>query len=233
MSWRLAESLVVLLREVNQAAPDRSKLSDGTIGDPAHSSRVSDHNPNEAGVVRALDVTHDPDGGCDAHELAERIRLLGKAGGHPALGPGAYVISRNRIASDTEDGEPWDWEPYSGSNPHDKHAHVSVATAAGGYDSSRLWGVMGDEIDMATKADLRAVVDASLERELRPVLRHLKRIREVMHARHLRILAELDELEANKDADNAFFRKRIREIRTELAGVRADLEQLDDPEAGQ
>jgi len=42
MSWRLARSLEPLRNEVNAAAPNRSKASDGTIGDTAHSSRASD-----------------------------------------------------------------------------------------------------------------------------------------------------------------------------------------------
>lgn len=139
--WRPARSLDRLLDEVNRAAPKRSKAADGSIGDPAHAARASDHNPNPVGVVRARDFTHDPAHGVDGARLAERIRQLGIAG-HPALGPGAYVIWAGRIASATRDGAPWDWEPYTGSNPHTKHVHVSVATAPAGYDSRRAWGVM-------------------------------------------------------------------------------------------
>ena len=141
MSWRVARSLDQLLREVNAAAPHRSTASDGSIGDQAHSARLSDHNPNPAGVVRARDFTHDPAHGCDADQLAEAIRQLGIAG-HPALQAGAYVIRNRRIASATRDGAPWDWEPYAGSNPHTKHVHVSVSAAASGYDCDREWGVM-------------------------------------------------------------------------------------------
>ncbi len=43
MSWRLAKSLVSLRNELNTAYGGRSKVSDGSIGDLAHSSRVSDH----------------------------------------------------------------------------------------------------------------------------------------------------------------------------------------------
>lgn len=158
MSWRVANSLDVLLDEVNAAAPNRSKVADGSIGDTAHSSRASDHNPNPAGVVRARDFTHDPDGGFDAYDFAERVRRLGISG-HPALGSGAYVISCGRIASATQDGQPWDWEPYFGSNPHNHHTHVSVATAAAGYDSTRPWGVMGEPDDMFSDQD-RATLNA-------------------------------------------------------------------------
>ena len=136
MTWRVARSLDTLLAEVNATAPNRSKVADGSIGDTSHQARPSDHNPNSEGVVRARDFTHDPAGGLDAGELAEHVRRLGITG-HPALGPGAYVIWNRRIASATYD---WTWRPYSGSNPHDHHCHVSVSTAASGYDSTAPWG---------------------------------------------------------------------------------------------
>ena len=146
MSWRVARSLDTLLVEVNTAAPKRSRVSDGAIGDLRHQHEASsDHNPfvivDGQGVVRARDFTHDPANGCDAGKLAEAIRQLGIAG-HPALGQGAYVIWNRRIASATLDGRPWDWEPYSGSNPHDHHCHVSVSRAPAGFDSVKRWGVM-------------------------------------------------------------------------------------------
>jgi hypothetical protein len=91
-----------------------------------------------------MDITDDPAGGVDGTRLAEAVRRLGIAG-HPALGPGAYVIHNRRIASATRDGAPWDWEPYNGTNPHTKHVHVSVATAAAGYDNRTPWRVMAKE----------------------------------------------------------------------------------------
>jgi len=166
MSWRVANSLDILLAEVNDAAPNRSKVADGSIGDTAHSSRVSDHNPNPAGVVRARDFTHDPAGGFDAYDFAERVRELGRSG-HPALGAGAYVISCGEIASATYG---WAWRPYTGSNPHDHHTHVSVATAAAGYDSTRPWGVMGEpdmkpeDFDKIQRIVEKAVDDALTQR---------------------------------------------------------------------
>ena len=149
MSWRVADSLNVLLAEVDQAAPGRNKASDGSIGDAAHASRSSDHNPwvidaNGVGVVRARDITDDP-ARMRAAELAIQIAaLLGK---HPALGSGAMVIWNRRIISTDRLSE--GWRPYTGSNPHDKHVHVSVGTR--GYDSTAPWGVLNQEDDMADK----------------------------------------------------------------------------------
>src|SRR5215472_9581086 len=61
--WRVAKSLARLRTQINDAFPQRSKSSDGTIGDAAHASRSSDHNPwivdDGIGVVSAFDVTHD------------------------------------------------------------------------------------------------------------------------------------------------------------------------------
>lgn len=140
MSYRRAKALDTLVAEVNKLAPDRDKASDGWIGDAKHASRSSDHNPwvkdaRGVGVVRAQDVDHDPDGGCDAVRIADIVvALLGK---HPALGSGAYVIFRSRIISTDRLRE--GWRPYSGLNAHKQHIHVSVGYR--GYDSTKKWGI--------------------------------------------------------------------------------------------
>jgi hypothetical protein len=137
MAWRLAQSLVVLRNEVNAAAPNRSKASDGTIGDDAHASGASDHNPNSAGVVCAIDFTHDPGNGADMHRISRAIvkrrpRAL------------KYVIWNRQIWSVARASE--GWRPYGGSNPHTKHMHVSAGVgsdghSAGPYDDTSPWGV--------------------------------------------------------------------------------------------
>lgn len=116
-TWRLADALLKLREQVNAAYPKRSKASDGSIGDTAHSARTSDHNPDAHGVVNAIDITHDPASGCDAGKLAEALRRSRD----PRI---KYVIFGGRIFSSKV--EPWVWRPYSGANRHDKHVHVSV-----------------------------------------------------------------------------------------------------------
>lgn len=143
MAWRVADSLQVLRGELKKAYPLRDTESDGTIGDAAHASRNSDHNPyiidsNGIGVVRAYDIDEDLDGnridsGSDASAIAERLRALGKAG-DPRV---RYVIYEGRIASSKQD---WAWRPYTGPNAHKKHIHLSVVEDPAGYDSTAPWG---------------------------------------------------------------------------------------------
>lgn len=136
MAHRLANSLVRLRSEIDALAPNRSRRSDGWIGDAAHLSRASRHNPNRAGVVTALDLTHDPGGGCDIHAIAERIRQRP----HPNL---AYIISNRRIASKSTG---WRWHTYTGSNPHSIHVHFGVGVGSDSdpgppYDDTKSWGI--------------------------------------------------------------------------------------------
>lgn len=138
--WRVAKSLLTLREQINKAFPKRSKASDGTIGDPAHQSRNSDHNAwvvdGSSGVVTALDITHDPSNGCDAGKLAETLRASKDA-------RIKYIISNARISSPVpKNGKPaWAWRPYTGTNPHRKHFHVSVQPEKAKYDSTATWKI--------------------------------------------------------------------------------------------
>ena len=151
MAWRVARSLDTLLAELNERGPNRSKASDGSIGDAAHASRSSDHNPWRqvagVGVVGARDFTDDPPS-LDCDWLAEHLEAMLRAGEHPALRSGAYVIWDRRIISRDRVAE--GWRPYSGSNPHTKHLHLSVTTDPGGFDSTAPW--LTEEEDMTPEA---------------------------------------------------------------------------------
>jgi hypothetical protein len=139
MAWRLARSLETLRASVNARWPNRDKTSDGTIGDAAHATRSSDHNPwivvAGVGVVRALDIDVN---GIDAAWYAEQLRLLGAAGDHRLTG-GGYVIYNRRITLSNFSG----WAAYTGSNPHTGHVHVSVSTNAAGFDDPAPWAFLG------------------------------------------------------------------------------------------
>lgn len=140
-SWTLALALQVLRSEVNAAYPTRSKVSDGSIGDAAHSSRKSDHNPDQDRIVCAIDVTNeDPDKVNDGSwndDIAERLAEHLLASRDPRI---KYVIWRGRMFSSysTASRKAWTWGKYTGPNGHFKHVHVSV-TQAGKRDASG-WG---------------------------------------------------------------------------------------------
>ncbi|MDR6212186.1 hypothetical protein QE364_003917 [Nocardioides zeae] len=158
-NWRPARSIDTIRAEVNAAAPKRSTRSDGTVGDLAHSNRDSDHNPNEAGVVRATDLTHDPAGGLDCNQLMDE--LAAKLGTHPALGPGAYLIWNRQIISTDRLAE--GWRRYYGVNGHTKHCHVSVARRASGYDSTQRFGVLVPIVRLPASPSLRGLLEDELE----------------------------------------------------------------------
>lgn len=133
MAWRLSKSLEKLRDQVNAAVPRRSKASDGTKGDDAHAARKSDHNPDASGVVRALDITHDPANGVDSEKLAEALRQSRD----PRI---SYVISNRKIAA-SYGAQAWEWRPYSGANAHNHHCHISVVANDGLADSVTPWAI--------------------------------------------------------------------------------------------
>jgi hypothetical protein len=137
-TWRAARSLLVLRAEIDKAHPTRDKTADGIIGDQAHQQRHSDHNPDPHGVVHAIDITTKPGEAIDADTVVERIRQLGKAGDPRLLGNG-YVIYQRRIASAAHQPA-WEWHPYTGSDPHTGHFHLSVTLSAA-CDEMQPWGL--------------------------------------------------------------------------------------------
>lgn len=136
MNWYIAPALEVLRKQLNSLYPNRSKVSDGGIGDAAHASRNSDHNPwvkdsSGKGVVTARDFTHDPQNGLDCNELAKQLT----ASRDPRI---KYIIWNRQICSSAKG---WEWRPYKGSNPHDKHLHLSVQPEARLYADTAAWSL--------------------------------------------------------------------------------------------
>lgn len=136
--WRLAPCLIALFEQADARWPKRSRVSDGSIGDKAHAARKSDHNPSETGYVTAGDLTHDPDMGPDAHAWAEYLRTIRDS-------RVKYVISNGRVWR-SYGTSAWQWTPYTGSNAHEKHVHVSVLDIAEVRNDLRPWfpPVIGD-----------------------------------------------------------------------------------------
>jgi hypothetical protein len=107
--------------------PTRKRDSDGILGDARHQARKSDHNQGNA-----FDVTHDPASGCDGNLIAAAAIKDARV---------TYVIWNrqiwNRSQGDTA------WRPYSGSNPHTKHCHVSIKESARGDLRPWAWAPAG------------------------------------------------------------------------------------------
>lgn len=120
----LAVSLRNLRAECDAWWPNRSKRSDGWIGDTAHASRVSDHNPDENGVVHALDITS---------EGIEPLVLVVAATHHPAT---HYVIFRGHIWSVVHGWRP---RPYDGPDAHRLHVHVSIMHTNRARNARATW----------------------------------------------------------------------------------------------
>ena len=135
--WAVAPTLARLRFELLAAYPALRPAHLQTIGDADHRSRDSDHNPNDHGYVRALDVMNVDHGGPDLRRLALFLRLVGE-GNSQRLNPGGYVIYDRRKAS-AESG--WHWRPYRGDNPHTDHLHVSCSRKPAYYGLQHRWNV--------------------------------------------------------------------------------------------
>ena len=106
--------------------PDRRSTSDGWIGDARHSATKSNHNPDESGCVRAIDI----DSRLDTSEqisiyLADQIRVCAKTDKRIS-----YVIHNGFIASRIMG---FKWRRYRGINPHKKHIHISFTKSGDKY----------------------------------------------------------------------------------------------------
>ena len=131
MKPKLCAAGVKLRAQVNNAYPDRDKSSDGWIADARHlAAGTSDHIPDSAGWVRALDLDRDLSGKSKPDlmpYLADQIRTLAKSDGRIS-----YIIFAGKIASRRS---LWRFIKYRGVNPHNSHLHVSF-TKKGDQDGS-------------------------------------------------------------------------------------------------
>lgn len=156
MPYTIAPACRALLTQATLRAPNRSKVSDGTIGDAAHRARRSAHNPSlkdgtpdPNGVVLAVDLTHDPEHGCDAHALVRDLVARNDRRVYEAISQGR-IWTRKRAAEG--------WRPYRGSNPHDKHAHITVTWEH--RNSTDPWWPREEDDMPLSDADVKRVADA-------------------------------------------------------------------------
>jgi len=100
---------IAVLRQATALRPKRNKASDGLLPSAAHitQSPNSDHNTGYA-----VDLTHDPVNGINCVELFIKLQEDKRV---------KYLIFQGRIWSE-EKGV----LKYTGSNPHNKHIHISI-----------------------------------------------------------------------------------------------------------
>ncbi len=122
----LAPSLARARTEINSRWPRRDHSSDGWIGDPAHRTRPSDHNPNRRGVVDAIDID------VDGINCALLVAILIT---HPAVN---YVIWNRRIWSRSRG---FKVARYTGSDPHTNHIHCSILQTVAAENHTAPWHI--------------------------------------------------------------------------------------------
>ena len=116
---------IAVLRQATAISPSRKKASDGLLPSKAHinQSPNSDHNTGFA-----VDLTHDPKHGIDCFDIFEKLKEDERV---------KYLIFQGKIWSKerAKQGN----RVYTGSNPHNKHLHISINDGMGKDTSPWFW----------------------------------------------------------------------------------------------
>lgn len=117
---RATPAAVAVLRQATALRPKRKKASDGLLPSAAHikQSPNSDHNTGYA-----VDLTHDPENGIDCVEMFVKLQEDKRV---------KYLIFQGKIWSQKNGVY-----SYTGSNPHNKHLHISIKEDCG--DDKSAW----------------------------------------------------------------------------------------------
>ena len=114
LAKKATPAAIAVLRQATALRPKRKKASDGLLPSAAHlkQSPNSDHNTGYA-----VDLTHDPKNDIDCVKLFIELQDDKRV---------KYLIFQGRIWSQTNGVS-----KYTGSNPHDKHLHISIKEGHG------------------------------------------------------------------------------------------------------
>jgi hypothetical protein len=128
---------IAVLRQATALFPKRNKASDGLLPSAAHikASPNSDHNTG-----LAVDLTHDPKNGIDCEFLFEKLKEDKRVD---------YLIHSGKIWSRERSKE--GNRKYTGSNPHNKHLHISIRSAHAN-DTSPWFGFLDKKPSAVSKA---------------------------------------------------------------------------------
>ena len=116
---------ISVLRQATALKPKRKKASDGLLPSAAHikQSPTSDHNTGFA-----VDLTHDPKNGINCVEIFQKVKEDKRV---------KYLIFQGKIWSKERANE--GDRKYTGSNPHNKHLHISINEDMGKDTSPWFW----------------------------------------------------------------------------------------------
>lgn len=130
-SWTVVPCLDEFRDQLDERFPKRDKKSDGSIGNTAHSTNTSSHNPDKTGrpewrdgdgknEVRARDFDKDlKDPDTTAEQVVQELVRLARAG---KLWWVRYIIFNKRIWH-VSDG--FKTRTYKGANKHTEHFHIT------------------------------------------------------------------------------------------------------------
>jgi hypothetical protein len=136
---RATPAAIAVLRQATAIAPLRMKASDGLLPSKAHLAQNpnSDHNTG-----LAVDLTHDPARSIDCADIYERLKRDERV---------KYLIFNKQIWIPGRSDK-----PYTGSNPHTKHLHISIKDNCGNDDSP--WFPWLDKSKKTPKAIVKVAI---------------------------------------------------------------------------
>lgn len=125
LAKKATPAAIAVLRQATARFPKRKKASDGLLPSKAHvhQNPNSDHNSGFA-----VDITHDPKNGINCVELFIQLQEDDRV---------KYLIFQGRIWSEKNGVK-----EYTGSNPHNKHLHISIKDGSGN-DTSEWFPWLG------------------------------------------------------------------------------------------
>jgi hypothetical protein len=134
---------IAVLRQATAIKPSRKKISDGLLPSAAHikQSPTSDHNTGYA-----VDLTHDPESGVDCSDIFEKLKEDKRV---------KYLIFNKKIWS--KDKARLGNRPYTGSNPHTKHLHISINDGYGDDTSPWFWWMNQPKVVNQIIANVKSV----------------------------------------------------------------------------
>jgi len=134
---------LAVLRQATALKPARKKISDGLLPSAAHIKQNpnSDHNTG-----LAVDLTHDPKNGIDCAEIFEKLKEDERV---------SYLIFNKKIWSraKAKSGN----RVYTGSNPHNKHLHISINANKSNDTSPWFWWMNQPKLINQVKAVIAAI----------------------------------------------------------------------------